>query len=383
MSEQKRKQIKGRIENFAIKSFFQEIDKTCLLKVAQETGVQDLEFLEVIKTNNSSEIKKYYDEKQDKLPDNFLIDCAYINDFRKYTDISRLINTAKKYNINISSIDETALNLSALIYLENKEIFEKLQYFLQAETTDNFIDYKTAPFELEDICPQDIEKIKENIQEFLIGLGQGENLEIEKYTFSDKIILYIWEEGYLQTRRKFNRNNQLTSINERPTKYSLIVISPSLGKIRIKTKKYNIDKILRKHLGTLCTNEENCFDDTTNKCLDLSILKENIDNKESFPLDPRNFDFVKLVGIKFKYSENSRDFYEIRKEDNLFLELKDRGFDLSAEGLIIVQAHIKVKLNKRARPKTIKLTAPNKLKLDDTLDDQLIENLLINWGLVS
>lgn len=375
----KKKQAKGHVRHFSINSFLRKIDKELLIRLLKRFKIDNENFINIIRDKTPKEIIKHYLVVSLKYnTEEFEQQCAYINDFEGEAEAYFILRRAKELKLNTN---QTPLNVACELYLSRKRVFEEVKQILQAEYSKGFNNFLSSSFESLNLQDSLIKQMETSISKFNKSSGQGSNVDIEYHQYEDKDILIIWNEGYKTNFTVFDEAKELTDTEILPAIPNIIICYPKAGKLRIKAKNKELINHIRKTIGFVCLDNANYFPENSTIELKLNKFKESIRN---FPVDNRVIQDVELTGIKITRTPNkhSQSIIEIRVKENIYGELEELGIELTNPLLTIKSVRLSIKLRERKKKRTVELSLPNHTRLNDTHDDNEIENMLIDWGVI-
>jgi len=335
------------------RDFFEAIDHKLLLKILDVLKEdKQTSFYKSVQSGHEEAIIKAYEELQEKKNNPIVQTLQEINDF------------------------DTEL------YILNQSEFNKLHGTLKDITSKSYKAFKTEPKEI-NISEEELLDLQKEFVEKIKKEEYGDRIKIENYSLSDRTILTYWLEDYTKDIKKFDEESDgVVNHRIRPLQEATLIYYPEAGTVQIKAKNNSLIEATRKSFAKICFKNEELFEGKEcSVCVDLDKLK----TLEEFSFDPAKIHEINLTGMKVKILKGIPATLELKSKDDIFKQFNYRNIDVREDDKVkIIKIWIQFKFVKaKHRQKTITLSTPNHIGIDNTEVGNIIRKTLDEWGLIN
>jgi hypothetical protein len=203
---------------------------------------------------------------------------------------------------------------------------------------------------------------------------RGRNSRVFIFARNNEVAFLI-RHGEPFKREESQEGAEVSSVCYRPIKYDVAMYDRQLGELRINAQLAGEKKLYCQKLGEHLFGDRDCF--PGKKKYTLEPLREyGADALACFDIE--GIEWITLTEIEFHYggTHNAR---EVKKADDIFADLDDRGRQLPAGGRI-TKAVFKVKFEDSKTPRSVKIKPSNVAQYTRDTDAALVEQWLTLRG---
>lgn len=279
----------------------------------------------------------------------------------------------------------TLQKLAMTLFLENRPVFEEAYEFFMLEKAENL--HTLLGREPVPCAPTKarIERFKTELIKVLKRDAHGGQLRVEEGPpHPEKWMAMIPHETYVRPDHEFDEHNEITTRERRPIYEMVLIYYPETGVLKLKAGR---GKKKLEHVAALFATEilgqGLAFFQVCQVVNFDPLLKDECFARE--PGDqfqwavPTQIKYIKLAEPDFDHTTHCRDARSGRA--SILLALASAGVDLSEIEIISLSICFKFPRNSRDT-KTVELTIPNRVTLDETDKDRQIEGVLARWGFI-
>lgn len=276
--------------------------------------------------------------------------------------------------------------LAMILYLEHRAVFDEAYDFFMLEKAENLhtlLGRHPVPCEP---TPERLDQFKTELVKALRRDAHGPQLLVEVAPpHPEKWMALIPHETYVRPDHEFNGENEIETRERRPVFEMVLIYYPESGVLKLKAGR---GKRKLEQVATLFATEVlGQRSDFFQVCQVVSF--EPLHKPECFAREPGDrferavptqIKYIKVAEPAFDRTIHCRDLGSGRA--SILLALAGDGVDLSEIEILSLSIWFKFPRSNRDT-KTVELTIPNRVTLDETDRDRYIESVLARWGFIN
>ena len=281
----------------------------------------------------------------------------------------------------------TPQKLAMTLFVDHRRAFETAYAFFMLEKTENLhtlVGDRPAPCKPSDAS---VQRFKEELSVILARGTEGSRLRVEvEDRHEDKWMAAIPHEEHVAPDHEFDERGRIVTRDRRPVYEMVLIYYPKLGVLKLRvgrgTRKLNLvadafaEHILERAQGFFARSD----------IIDFTPLQDPSFAFAALPSD--HFERARAVHVSFIRHADPDTVHQMRQgtqahsSRDVLDTMRDAGLDLSEVEIRSLSISFTFPSGRRRERRTVTLTAPNRMPLDDTDRDRYLEQVLLRWGLI-
>jgi len=360
------------------KSFFRKVSKSLLRRFFDSHNVLRNIAWDGRAEANISDIYDAYTALPGDIKSIIAEDLEEINDLAGQRGMPCMVDAAVPWKVNRA--DMTPHDLAVTLFLDYRDAFDIAHDWWTIDHFQGYDDFRgDSPLAVSK--PEAGKRqLEAAFSEFLSGLERGREVKVEVYKDPNKLAYVVCHEDYMKPEEHF-QEHELVVEKRRPVVYATMIYYPNLGKLKVKAEKDEIVQFARDAFAEHILGDMGFF-----RHVDVRLIYDfdRFKREWRFTLDPKHgIEWVRVVGIRFRPGQGTKDSVEVRSYTNLEQRLTDMQINLGTAAIDHVSMCFKFQGKGRKGSRTVNLGRPNHNNLTDTSNDQIIERYLVQWEIAN
>ncbi len=264
-------------------------------------------------------------------------------------------------------------DLAIQVWMADREIIEKVhaeQFFMNVRSFEYF---KTKKNPLPDfVLPSEetLAALEADLDEWFSKKRRGKYSKVFVYP-KEGHTWFLVRHGKPYAREAVIEAGESTSQYFRPEKFDVLAYNPVIGEIRMNAETKGEKELYRKKFGFHLFGNEEFFNERSR--FDLEPLRQ-IGEDALLCDDVDGIEYVRLKEVQVFWGGAHKDV-EIRRSEDIFASLRDRGASLPGGGKII-KASFQIKFEGSKTPRSVILSSGNRAQFKRDGDAEIIERWL-------
>lgn len=365
-------------------SFFRRVNSPQLFKLFfEQFDVWDKMGLTLASTND--EIFEAWQALDCPKLDEIREDLCRVNDIGREKGRYTLLTQADGCGVE-DYAELTIQKLAMILYLDHRRAFNQAYDFYCLEKTDNLytlLGDRAVPC---NPTTSQVDTFKADVRKALTEETEGPMLKVEVETrHPDKWMAAIPHQHYVKPDHEFNDRGDIVTRDRRPVFEMVLIYYPDSGLLKLKAGRgrKKVELVARAFAEHVLGESPDFF----SPC-DIINFDPLLNPDFDFAPEPGDlFQWARPVQIKYTKRSEPGTEYCVQVKDmmagkvSVLKTLQNDGVNLSEINIESLFICFKFPKNRRDR-RTVELTLPNRITLDETDRDRYIEKVLMRWRLV-
>jgi len=308
-----------------------------------------------------------------------------INDIGREKGRFTLLERAKDCDVEDYE-DLTLQKLAMILYLDHRDAFDEAYDFFVLEKTENL---HTPLGDRPVRCkPPNIRigQFKEELQKALRRETEGPQLRVEVVDHHpDKWMATIPHQHYVRPDHEFDDHGEIVTRDRRPVYEMVLIYYPDTGVLKLKAGRgrKKVQRVAAVFAEYVLQQDPAFF----SPCDLINFEPLQDDGLKLAPEPGDYFEWAKAVQVRYSKCAEPGTEYHVHLRDvrpghaGVLDTLEKDGVDPASVDIKSLSLCFKFP-NKKRDTRTVELTRPNRVSLDETERDRHIEEVLVRWGLL-
>ncbi|ABK19449.1 hypothetical protein QMW84_08865 [Cronobacter sakazakii] len=307
-------------------------------------------------------------------PDDLAEALFYVNEVSTPEGFDSIQDEIAGTDIDVEIGENAApADLAIQVWMADREIIEKVhaeQFFMNVRSFEYF---KTKKNPLPDfVLPSEetLAALEADLDEWFSKKRRGKYSKVFVYP-KEGHTWFLVRHGKPYAREAVIEAGESTSQYFRPEKFDVLAYNPVIGEIRMNAETKGEKELYRKKFGFHLFGDEEFFNERSR--FDLEPLRQ-IGEDALLCDDVDGIEYVRLKEVQVFWGGAHKDV-EIRRSEDIFASLRDRGVSLPGGGKII-KASFQIKFEGSKTPRSVILSSGNRAQFKRDGDAEIIERWL-------